>query len=1835
MNAALDKLSNELAGIHPHEQLIDALYVLRMARNLVGIIAVAREFFDWQQDFPQLTQGGRFTNLEKHLAVLRVVANLGGDDQARCSDPVLTGKTAKKYKVWTPLRPLTGDSVVGELLMLREGERIDSQAFNDLSAWLLWQVQWFQLRHVTPEEYRAYMVSDTALLKQLHHGDRPYKAYLALLDLTKLRKGKEARLRQVHALGLELNNDNSLEFTLLVRLHDLKTRSSVRRKLEVWAGHRFGYEPKQLKQAVQHVNAVLPRAFGLLLLAVWGDELAVQAGIRQAGEGKSTTSRGRRWREIIRPQVERGHRLTQMLELLADNEVHGGTCIAFHERDGGATYEYSDRDPDDDDPEEDEQAEPAFSLFLGDGDPVKGYYAARGLQSAIEYQNSQLLWSRCALSSDALEAVCDLVANPARSRPWDLHARLSIGLSLLTGRSLAEVVAQQMVETRDEVVLDNVRRIAISRNDRCLHVLAGHPELKTTAQTSAFCSGEAHILTLPLPRAWHDLAGEVQASRARAAPVRRAQALLKELPGHLRVSEKGIRYALVRALARCSGGDLGLQKVIADGCEANIQNIIHYASYDSGHAQRLWRTAAESMVGVLPDGVPARPGAVGSPHAFDKLRLAAYFSQVRERLSDAGQHGNWIRAFNLHTLYLSYWLGLATAGRKTRHPVPRIIVADGWALVADKHRPDGSTDRLVPLTTGLQAQLETYMALAGELALQVPGLEPFVETQGGIEVTLHYIQRDGMVLPYQPKFQENHEDLAPLPANWGRKVVRSHSAKLPGRYRDGLLGHWARGRHAWDWVSTLDASDFRQQWLKLQAELEKELGFAVLRVIDGGQSRRRLPVRLPRSLAQHPGKPGQPRSEETSFDIKAMMREASPERFAMVNDLQRDCEPGVALELVRLTLVKQDVDMDARRQVAEQACKFVRSRRPIPLFVTRPRPLFANRFLTSQRGMQALAFFQKHLQAAFHADLSHLPGIDASTLEERNAHKIELGRLLMLVIWRLGLTHWSLIEAWLKALEQGRPILALGGSRYMSIQVYSQTGRDPMQRTVFLDAFTSTHLITSHKTILNDQLPLIFGRRKTAQPPSARRRREFAEQALNNYLRFLNADCPRVSLTDMAGAATQSLLLNASPVVAAYARGEFFTEDLGDRQLRRLAGLTPDRQAPAQPAASLPARKELDIGDEEFPNEILKHSAPLLWALLDGKATDKEQWRQRIGALQLRSPAEKLLQGFALWLLPRASDDENGTCFSSHHALRYYKSRIQVIGHALLGYSDQATNWRHIDVGILDELREASVNEFPDRLAHGAWTQFHRYLGDDKADHADFTIGELGIAPERAVSARVLSADELKQVRQRLVSASSGIANPLVRASVQCHFDLIADFGLRRAESAFLRNMDLQGDLLRIQAHAERGLKTAWAERVVPLAFAKGHTRAWLESTHGAGEGKLIDPDGRRATQPENFHHRLNKLLKDVTGDPGIGAHHLRHTLASHLTLTLLWQASGLDHLAHELPWLTQMRISNERMQALLGTEGNAGQGLRAVAALLGHSHPTTTLHHYIHVMCLALHGALESKDRLDITRAFERRIAGRATVQRWARKARDTAASESDPHRRLRLRNQRMRDQVERKYGAGLIDRDETLMPSNPKTPEPQEAAGEADAISFQKMEWLDRQLRGGNLSADPTLRQAVQGLAKLAAITSTNRGQGRPRHPLHDSGHGYKLPAPLVPGIALMVAVNLCQWLEILHTGHPAEFRWLLDKWIHTSESERGWMRLDGAEELERARRMPSNDHISLDIAEAPGAPTKQTRHNPRMRMRIRGLGAKGESVSRGTAAIRWVMTCEAALHGFDAGV
>jgi len=270
--------------------------------------------------------------------------------------------------------------------------------------------------------------------------------------------------------------------------------------------------------------------------------------------------------------------------------------------------------------------------------------------------------------------------------------------------------------------------------------------------------------------------------------------------------------------------------------------------------------------------------------------------------------------------------------------------------------------------------------------------------------------------------------------------------------------------------------------------------------------------------------------------------------------------------------------------------------------------------------------------------------------------------------------------------------------------------------------------------------------------------------------------------------------------------------------------------------------------------------------------------------------------------------------------------------------------------------------------------------------------------------------------------------------------------------------------------------------------------------------------------------------------------------------------------------------------------------------------------------------------DALNLARSFENRIGGKSTVQRWATliRARLEKDGASERHRKL---NRAMRDHIEQRFGQRGIDRDETPLSASTPMDSIGDEGSVPESIRFDRLERVDQSLRDAPNCIDAAeLNAYVQGLRWLASIKTGKKGtkdSGLFRHPLKEVHPGIWLPRPLAAGSATEAAIALCGWLESLRTDRPEDFSWFLTKWVHASEHERGRIRLDSADEVERARALDDTQLVAVRIDGAIVA-TRRVRPttNEVPRMRIKCRDADGHVITRDTQAVRWVLSYVAAF-------
>ena len=1800
MNKEFELLLIELEGVTRRE-LLQALYVIRAPKNLVAIISMCREFQRAREAFSELEKAPSFgLNEQDYAYSLRVLDQIAELD---IDDDYFSGRCLQNRKnQWTPMRPFTGDSVIAELLLVTTNVRENKQAFEKVSAWLIKQVQYFHFQRLSLDVYEQYMLGEGSRLLDTHYGRRPYGSLLALQKIDR----DTERLILLSQACRFLSENKSFKYALLAAFAGASSKTE-RNRLKQHALRHFDILEDELLQQSEDVARILPREWVLLLFSVWETRLSL---IRRPGGGGGSASP----RRVERNGLIYGSVLTEtFIRVGEEGETHAGVVADFYERSGIP------EDAESDDPDEEEQREPVFSLFLSDkNDLISSFYASKSMQSAIELQNAQLPWTKHLLSSQAIRQLhTHIFKAPKGESDFNCLARLAIGLSLITGRSLDELATPVIAES---CVLPTAQApVVVDKRQGTLLLFGGRPNLSEKHLDTPFCHPAKTYITLNLPRSWYPLIMSltVGQNRSRKSVVQSSKALLDVLPKSLHITAKNIRNTFNQKLLQVTHGDLGVQKVISDGFEANTQNIIHYAFYAVEEVEQYWHLAVEQL---LCEQLPrqysgnAEPSFVGTPHNFDIEQLRNAFDKLRQAVVQADSKGDVLEAFHCLSLYMALRLGLATAGRSTRTPLPRIYVKNGWALVTDKSRKDGSTDRLLPLTPSMLQQIAIYIDVARMLATQLPELEPLQEDERGVYLQLACLNEENTFAAFQPKFLRDSKWLDGLPANWGRKVVRSVSPNLRGRYKDIGLGHWVRGRHPWDATSTLNVDGFSQAWLATQKNLEEKLGFKQIKLNKLQLSRQRISRGYPNKLKK-PSPHTCSIAEYSKEDVGLRFQSSAPNHLKALEAPDTKEKPGIALEMVRLTLRRHSSELPMERLagLAEIACLYVRENYGIPLFASKPRPMFSSQHVLDFTDFQALAYFEEHYEKAFLKDLEFLPAVHWEQRPSNDVVNQELGRLLMVAVWRLGLNRWALIDEWLKCLWREQPILATDDVRYMSFRVKAENRRDTMRRTVPLDDFTVAYLTSEREALKKHVLAALYG--KDYQTAGRRRRR--ADTALNAYLRTLNSSQRLLTLSHIMGASTQRIMLSASPILAAYSRGAFLTEDLDDDVLRRLHQLKPARKDFQQ--AKAPRFKETLVGDADVPSDVIGASK-FLSTLRQIESNSKAVWLAEFKKIQAHSSLELLIHAFAIWLVEQAMRKEGD--FSGREKNTLF-NRLAVVAHTLLGEYGKTNNSPLIDEELLQEWFEVGRVHFRERVNQGAWFQFYHFLKQYPLSNIGWRIGDIGQEPQQQVSARVFSQVEMKEIRRRVLSSESGIGNPGYRKVASRLLDLVMTYGVRRGEAVALRRLDHQQNLLRIQPYEKHQLKTASADRVLPLSLASSDIQQWLNDATHVDKRYLLALDSTEQVGAENFFHPLNMMLKEACQDDSVGLHHFRHTVASRWMVALLKDSAGMRYLTADWPWLADWLIDDVYINNLLNNEVDGGQGLRVLSAMLGHLHPTTTLRHYIHSLCVCLFGALNKIDKLSITRSFERRVASRATIKRWATEAREGAAHIRNKKLQLQAENRTIRNHIERRYkqqGISVDERRLELFQSVSQDVSITETHGNNSWLTFQLIENIDLSLRSGTPLVETFLLEKVtRGLGRLAEIPSGKRGSSVMRHPLEPTPSGALLPRQLAAGTAQKAARNLCFWLGILEQKEPETLFWLMQKWVHASDRERGRMLLSGKDEEEKAKALDGRGLVELPLERLGEA----------KRMRIKCLDEKGKLIRRDTLAVRWVMSYVAAFY------
>lgn len=297
----------------------------------------------------------------------------------------------------------------------------------------------------------------------------------------------------------------------------------------------------------------------------------------------------------------------------------------------------------------------------------------------------------------------------------------------------------------------------------------------------------------------------------------------------------------------------------------------------------------------------------------------------------------------------------------------------------------------------------------------------------------------------------------------------------------------------------------------------------------------------------------------------------------------------------------------------------------------------------------------------------------------------------------------------------------------------------------------------------------------------------------------------------------------------------------------------------------------------------------------------------------------------------------------------------------------------HIELGTLDpdEFQElygeilATQTTQPNlEMTSQVLLRFHRFLVDNElAPDIDFAEVEGFTCAQIAVNANIISDSEMSTAFELLRDSADTSRSPLPAAWLLAM--LAYRTGMRRLELRRLRIGDVRGKrLLDIQI---RRSKTRSGERTIPAydLLSEQELVALAEFRNELVERKWTNDSFLFSTSPGNESPpklnsefaRIRSVLSKVTGDEKVRFHTLRHTFITRYYMI---------HNAARLPLLRKLNLglftSTPETPLECGTPTTllvpgvpSRRVLFELAILAGHSTPTVTLLHYIHLADVVL----------------------------------------------------------------------------------------------------------------------------------------------------------------------------------------------------------------------------------------------------------------------------------------
>ncbi len=610
----------------------------------------------------------------------------------------------------------------------------------------------------------------------------------------------------------------------------------------------------------------------------------------------------------------------------------------------------------------------------------------------------------------------------------------------------------------------------------------------------------------------------------------------------------------------------------------------------------------------------------------------------------------------------------------------------------------------------------------------------------------------------------------------------------------------------------------------------------------------------------------------------------------------------------------------------------------------------------------------------------HSPGLLKRTKHKpQRIAEIALGQILIAAIVHAGMLAPATLTALLRHLQTvnqslGQSLICIDDRLFIELSLRHKTQENAEFRRWFADALTAALIMYLPRQTVS----VAIGQKEFKSENLG----AFIWRCISGFLQSTGHEYAfPTSLSALLDAVRLDFERKIPSYLVHYAARSFVSHSLRPHAYRRLHGI--DATSPTESDVNSLGPPGTGIEqDVELSGEVEPRWLSALRAVMRGD--DRQSITREVDRLlKLRTagfcPGEvgELFASFALRIFARTNTNKVRMAVST---CRAYVVSVSLRLGGLVGHdvSQLATNdWVSYYEEVLSDAPTPSIR----RKLVRALREFQNFLemdrGCDPMDAREVFPSSSGLLP---VDANVISEAEFFKIREQFTDKGVGrypllskqqdasrlieIAWLILTLSFRC--------GLRRMEVLKLDLADVQFDgcaELLVRPTESRGLKSISSTRKLPL-FALLDTveldrlRCWvsqrqveeLSSSYSTFLFSL-PKRGFKFVPQDTLFPLLHEVMREITGDPTLRFHHLRHSFASRMTV-LMAMSAGMNRarVLASLPGYASSEDTFELFrQNLLGSLRPTRRDIWAVSAMLGHSGPDVSVEHYIHHLDILL----------------------------------------------------------------------------------------------------------------------------------------------------------------------------------------------------------------------------------------------------------------------------------------